>query len=76
MNPIHLGFGPDLDPDAADYIAAVEEADGQAMEEAFKTAINEFVVGCKIDGVYAKFDWAYLKVTTNKHRVWTKQKSC
>ena len=45
-------LGPDLDPDAADYIAAVEEADGQAMEEAFKTAINAFVVGCKTDGTW------------------------
>lgn len=40
------------DPDAAAYIAAVEAADGQALEDGVKTAINDFVVGCKTDGIW------------------------
>jgi len=42
-----------LDPDAAAYIAAVEAADTQALEPAVRTAINDFVVGCKGDGIWA-----------------------
>lgn len=42
-----------LDPDAAAYIAAVETADGQTLEAAVKTAINDFVVGCKADGIWS-----------------------
>jgi hypothetical protein len=41
-----------LDPDAAAYIAAVEAADTQALEPAVRTAINDFVVGCKADGIW------------------------
>ena len=41
-----------FDSDAQAYITAVETADGQALESAVKTAINNFVVGCKIDGVW------------------------
>jgi hypothetical protein len=41
-----------LDPDAAAYIAAVETADTQALEPAVQTAINDFVVGCKTDGIW------------------------
>jgi hypothetical protein len=40
--------GPD--PDALAYINAVEAADGQALEAGVKTAIIDFVVGCKADG--------------------------
>jgi hypothetical protein len=47
-----LRSGPALDPDAAAYIAAVEAADGQALEPGVVTAINEFVVGCKTDGIW------------------------
>lgn len=43
---------PALDSDAAVYLAAVEAADGQTLEPAVKTAINEFVVGCKTDGIW------------------------
>jgi hypothetical protein len=46
-------FGAALDPDAAAYIAAVEAADTQALEPAVRTAINDFVVGCKADGIWA-----------------------
>jgi hypothetical protein len=41
-----------FDAAAAAYIAAVEAADGQALEAGVKTAINTFVVGCKADGIW------------------------
>ena len=41
-----------MDPDAATYIAAVEQADGQALEEKVKIAIDNFVLGCKADGIW------------------------
>jgi hypothetical protein len=44
--------GAALDPDAAVYIAAVEAADTQALEPAVRAAINDFVVGCKADGIW------------------------
>jgi hypothetical protein len=40
------------DPDAAAYIAAVETADGQALETATRVAIHSFVKGCKADGIW------------------------
>ena len=40
------------DPDAAAYIAAVEAADGQALEYDVRMAINAFVKGCKADGIW------------------------
>jgi hypothetical protein len=46
-------FRASLDPAAAAYIAAVEAADGQALEAAVRTAINNFVVGCKADGIWS-----------------------
>jgi hypothetical protein len=50
--------GASIDPDAAAYITAVETADGQALEAGVKTAINDFVVGCKADGI-----WSALKAS-------------
>jgi hypothetical protein len=48
-----LGRGvTSLDPDAKAYIAAVETADGQALESGVKSAINNFVIGCKEDGIW------------------------
>jgi hypothetical protein len=41
-----------FDPDAAAYIAAVEAADTQALETATRYAINNFVIGCKQDGIW------------------------
>jgi hypothetical protein len=41
-----------VDGDAAAYIAAVESADGQSLEEGVKSAINSFVLGCKADGIW------------------------
>ena len=47
-----LGAGVALDPDAQAYITAVEAADTQALEPAVRAAINDFVVGCKADGIW------------------------
>jgi hypothetical protein len=44
---------PAFDSDAQAYITAVETADTQALEAGVKTAINNFVVGCKADGIWA-----------------------
>jgi len=41
-----------LDADARTYIAAVEAADGETLEQGVKTAINDFVTGCKSDGIW------------------------
>ena len=43
---------PAFDPDALAYITAVETADGEALEAGVKAAINDFVVGCKADGIW------------------------
>jgi hypothetical protein len=45
--------GPALDPDAQAYIEAVELEDGEALEAGVRTAINDFVVGCKSDGIWS-----------------------
>jgi hypothetical protein len=42
-----------FDADAAAYIAAVEAADTQALETATRYAINDFVIGCKQDGIWS-----------------------
>jgi hypothetical protein len=34
------------------YIAAVETADGQALEPAIRTAYDQFIRGCKADGIW------------------------
>jgi hypothetical protein len=49
-----LVFAKDFsfDPDAAAYIAAVEAADTQALETNTRYAINNFVIGCKQDGIW------------------------
>ena len=44
--------GGTFDPDAAAYIAAVEEEDAQALEPDVKKAYNNFIVGCKSDGIW------------------------
>lgn len=40
------------DLDAQSYIAAVEQQDTQVLEYGVKVAINNFVVGCKDDGIW------------------------
>ena len=41
------------DSDTTAYIAAVENVDGQALESSIKTAYNDFIVGCKADGIWS-----------------------
>lgn len=53
-----VAAGPSFDADATTYIAAVEAADGQSLESNVKTAINDFIVGCKADG-----NWSSLKAS-------------
>ena len=42
----------DFDPNVRNYINAVETADGQPLEYSVKVAYNNFVVGCKLDGIW------------------------
>lgn len=46
------GWSP-ADADAAAYINAVETADSQALENGVKVAIDNFVLGCKADGIWS-----------------------
>jgi hypothetical protein len=46
------GWSP-ADADAAAYITAVETADNQALENGVKVAIDNFVLGCKADGIWS-----------------------
>ena len=40
------------DADVQSYLTAVETADGQALEYLTAVAINDFVLGCKADGIW------------------------
>jgi hypothetical protein len=42
-----------LDADAQAYVNAVEVADGQRIEDPVRFAINNFVIGCKADGIWS-----------------------
>jgi len=54
INPYRFALTDFLeDADATAYISAIETADGQPLESAVKTAINNFVVGCKSDGIWS-----------------------
>ena len=41
------------DDDARAYLAAVQAADGSNLETAVSRAINDFIVGCKSDGIWS-----------------------
>jgi hypothetical protein len=41
------------DPDAQAYLQAVEDADGQSLEFEVARAIDNFVLGCKADGIWS-----------------------
>lgn len=41
------------DADAIAYIAAVESADAQTLEDGVKFAYEDFIVGCKSDGIWS-----------------------
>jgi hypothetical protein len=45
-------LGRRFDADAQAYIRRVEVADGAPLEESVKQAINNFVIGCKADGIW------------------------
>jgi len=45
--------GFQFDADASTYIEAVEAADTQALETGVRYAINDFVLGCKADGIWS-----------------------
>jgi hypothetical protein len=45
-------FGGGYDSDAAAYIAAVETADGASLATKYKDAIDDFIVGAKVDGFW------------------------
>jgi hypothetical protein len=54
LAPLTLNrLAPALDPDAQAYIEAVELEDGEALEAGVRTAINDFVTGCKSDGIWS-----------------------
>ena len=52
LNPYRFGYTP-TDADAAAYIARVEgpSGDNQALEPGVRQAIDQFVIGCKADGI-------------------------
>ena len=41
------------DPDAMAYLRAVEDADNQPLEQGVQQAVNQFVIECKADGIWA-----------------------
>jgi hypothetical protein len=46
------GWNGLTEPEAVSYVAAVEAADGQELEFGVAKAINDFVLGCKQDGIW------------------------
>jgi hypothetical protein len=50
---VKTGFNGMTDADAIAYVNAVEAADGQLLEFGVGKAINDFVVGCKLDGTWS-----------------------
>jgi len=46
------GWNGLTEPEAVSYVAAVEAADGQDLEFGVAKAINDFVLGCKNDGIW------------------------
>jgi hypothetical protein len=46
------GWNGLTEPEAVSYVAAVEEADGEPLEFGVAKAINDFVLGCKNDGIW------------------------
>jgi hypothetical protein len=50
---VRPGFNGMTDADAIAYVNAVEAADGQLLEFAVGKAINDFVVGCKLDNTWS-----------------------
>lgn len=53
LSPLRIPTSIPFDEAALAYIAAVEAADGAALEDGVKIAINNFVKGCKSDGIWS-----------------------
>jgi len=53
LSPLRIPTSIAPDPDALAYIAAVETADGATLEDGVKSAINNFVAGCKSDNIWS-----------------------
>ena len=53
MNPRLLVPRANFDADAANYLRAVESADGQALETPVKRAVDDFFRGVKADGTFS-----------------------
>lgn len=53
INPYIFSSYTPTDTDAAAYIAAVEAADGSTLEGNVRKAIDNFVIGCKSDGIWS-----------------------
>jgi len=51
-DPAFLGSLSIYDPNVLEYIRAVEIADGAELEPSARTAINDFVIGCKADATW------------------------
>jgi len=49
---IKISVAYPTDEDALNYVLAVENADGERLEEKVKTAIENFVLGCKYDNIW------------------------
>jgi hypothetical protein len=45
-------LAPSGDSDVRAYVAAVEQADTQSLEQGIKDAYRDFIVGCKSDGIW------------------------
>jgi hypothetical protein len=52
MSWVITGQGVPFDNDAWEYIRAVEQVDGQILEQPVRNAITNFVLGCKADGIW------------------------
>lgn len=52
IDPYRFAAAAAYDPDAQSHIAAVEAADGQALEVGVKNAMNALVVGYKAQGIW------------------------
>lgn len=50
--PLEMIDAYGYDADALRYIRSVEAADGQRLPLGVRVAVNEFVVGCKADGIW------------------------
>jgi hypothetical protein len=60
LGSVVFGGKNNPDPDALAYIKAVEAADGEQLELNVKFAIDDFVKGCKADGIWDAINQCYI----------------